>query len=116
MKITTSQVIRLLWIFTVSASNRNNKTDLFPRLIDEFKQARQEKQLYIEYRSKLARKDSLLLDKEFFQSEKCVSILIFSNTIAVIVGFYFIGTFILSNLTNTQLILRKNYCMFFASH
>lgn len=117
--------IGLIWICTGAASNPDDKTNLLPQSIIELKkyyevvdnleqrgvltedQAKKEKQLYIEYGSKLIGKDILLTTKEFLASEKRASIISFSNIIAILAGFVifiagsiFTKVYIIPNLTN----------------
>lgn len=116
--------VSLLCICSGTTSNSNDKTDLLPRSIAELKkyyevvenleqrniltedQAKKEKQLYIEYGSKLIGKNKFLTTKEFLTSDKRASLISFSNIVAVIAGFIifiagliFTVIFVIPNLT-----------------
>jgi len=114
------------YLFTTTiGSNSNDKNSLLPKSIDELKkyyevienleqrgiltqqQANDEKQLYIEYGSKLIGKDKLLTRKEFLEYGKRLSVISFANIIAVFAGFiafiaglFFTCIFVIPNITD----------------
>lgn len=121
-------LVGFLWISSHSASNSDNRANLLPRSITELKkyyevvenfeqrgiltekQASQEEQLYIEIASKLSSKDRLLTTEEFLNYEKQLSIISFSNIIAVlaglvvfIAGLVYVSCYIKPNLTEISI-------------
>lgn len=97
-------LIGLLFTCTAIGSKSSDKTDHLPQSILELKtfyevveilekrgvlteyQAEKEKQIYIEYGTKLVGKKKLLTTEEFLSSDRRESIISFSNVVAVLAG------------------------------
>jgi hypothetical protein len=131
--------IGLLFTSTAIGSKSSDKTDHLPQSIVELKriyevveilekrgvlteeQAQREKQVYIEYGTKLVGTEKILTTEEFLSSDRRESIISFSNVVAVlagvtvfIAGSMLIGIFVLPRMAVIPVDVWRNILYFLA--